>query len=187
MVTGRRSRRELLRIAALGGGGGGGGGLLAGGGGGSKEPKIDAEADASVLNQALLAEYTAIAAYRAGRAHVSGRDRALLETLHGQEQQHAAALTRAIKELGGRPLRPQPSDSSLPRLRSAREVMRFALDVEQTETAALGDAVSNVTTPDLRGRLATMLSADAQHLALVRRAIGVPPIPDAFVPAVAEK
>jgi rubrerythrin len=178
MVTGERSRRELLRVAAVAAGGGSAALLAACGGGGSKPPKIDAEADADVLNQALLAEYTAVAAYRAGRAHVSGRDRALLDTLLAQERQHVAALTRAIRDLGGRPLHPQPADAvEVP----PRAVMPFAVDIEHTETAGLADAVGKLTTPQLRGLVASIFANDAQHLALVRRATRQQPIPDALV------
>ncbi|MFL5826765.1 MAG: ferritin-like domain-containing protein [Thermoleophilaceae bacterium] len=178
-MTGESSRRELLRAAAVTAGGGSAALLAAcGGGGGSKPPKIDAEADATVLNQALLAEYAAVAAYRAGRAHVSGRDRALLDKLLAQEQQHVAALTRAIRDLGGRPLHPQPADAvEVP----ARGVMPFAVDVEHTETAGLADAIGKLTTPQLRGLVASIFADDAQHLALVRRATGQQPIPDALV------
>jgi hypothetical protein len=178
MVTGERSRREFLRVAAVAAGGGSAAMLAACGGGGSKPPKIDAEADADVLNQALLAEYTAVAAYRAGRAHVSGRDRALVDTLLAQERQHVAALTRAIRDLGGRPLHPQPADAvEVP----PRAVMPFAVDIEHTETAGLADAVGKLTTPDLRRLVASIFANDAQHLALVRRATGQQPIPDALV------
>lgn len=178
IVTGERSRRELLRVAAIAAGGGSAALLAACGGGGSKPPKIDAEADADVLNQALLAEYTAVAVYRAGRAHVSGRNRALLDTLLAQEQQHVAALTRAIRTLGGRPLEPQAADAvRVP----ARGVMAFAVDVEHTETAGLADAVGKLTTPNVRALVASIFANDAQHLAFVRRAIGRQPIPDALV------
>src|SRR4051812_16596678 len=104
-----RSRRAFIRLSGatfLGGSAA----VVAACGGGGKQPTettistTQAQGDAAVLNAALELEHTAIAAYEVGVGLLKGSARQQGREFLAHEREHAAALARAISDLGSQPL-----------------------------------------------------------------------------------
>ena len=184
-----RSRRTFVRLSGatlLGGSGG----LIAACGGGGKKPEettvstTQAQGDAAVLNAALELEHTAIAAYEVGIGLLRGKAREQGREFLAHEREHAAALARAISDLGVQPFKPRPRSSytaGFPPLRSAADFLSFALDVENTAVAAYSDSLAALNTDPLRQEVASIMTVEAAHMAVVLGLLGRPQVPSAFV------
>lgn len=191
-MTSRRGFFRLTGLTTVGGGA-----VFIAACGGDKDEKAPptaspAERDVRILNSALDLENTAIAAYSAGLKLLEG---SLLETgrhFLAQEREHAAALTQAISDLGGTPNKPRRAEEyrrQFPNLRSRHDVLRFAVDLENTAVEAYIDAIPRLSTPELRQTGAAIVSNEAEHISVLRGALnpGDPAaqVPDAFVTGVA--
>jgi rubrerythrin len=150
-----------------------------GGGGSARGPAGD-EADAEILNSALDLELMAVAAYKAGARHLKGSILDMGQTFLEQEQEHADGLQRAIKDIGGRPNRAK-SAYDFPTLRSQDDVLRFAVDLENTAVAAYIDALPKLSDGKLRATAAAIVTTEAEHISVLLDALGRPPVPSAFV------
>jgi rubrerythrin len=187
------SRRDLFRLAALGGTAASA--VLLEACGGSKtdagnqadtstSKKEDAQKDAALLNSALDLEHTALAAYTAIVPQLAGSARRLARGFLDQERDHAAELARTIEDLGGRPNRAKSAAAyraGFPPLGDAPAALRFAVDVEETAVAAYIAAIPKCSTGQLRATVASIVTNEAEHLALLRDALNEPPVPGAFV------
>jgi rubrerythrin len=169
------SRRELFRICGVTATGAGVS-LIAGCGGGEDRPPFGGRGggggagDVKLLNAALDLEHTAIAAYTAGAQRLKGTGLAVGRTLLRHEQEHADHLARAIRGLGGTPNRPKPAAEyarSFPRLRSQSDVLRFAVDLENTAVRAYLDAIPRLSSGELRQTAAAILASEAEHIAIL--------------------
>lgn len=138
------------------------------------------EADVEILNGALDLELLSVAGLKAGAGRLSGAALQIAQTLLEQEQDHADGLAAAIVELGGTANRAK-SSYDLPQLRSQADVLAFAVELENTAIAAYIDALPKLTDGDLRATSAAILTNEAEHLAVLRDALGMDPAPDAFV------
>jgi rubrerythrin len=183
------SRRRFIHLtgAALLGGSAA---YLAACGGGGKQPTettistTQAQGDAAVLNAALELEYTAIAAYEVGIPLMKGRARESAREFLAHEREHAAALTRAVSDLGTVPVKPRPRSAytaGFPPLRRATDFLEFALDVENTAVAAYLDSMAALNTDPLRSEVSSIMTAEAEHLSVLYGLLGRPPVPNAFV------
>jgi len=143
-------------------------------------PKEAEAADVEILNGALDLELMAVAAYKAGAAKLRGDVLQIGKLFIEQEQEHADALTSAIKDAGGTPNRAK-SSYDFPELRSQRDALRFAVEVENTAVAAYIDALPKLTKTDLRGTASAIVTNEAEHLSVLRGALGLAPAPQAFV------
>jgi rubrerythrin len=178
-------------MLAAAGAGGGAAAALAACGGGSDSQQVtrtispeQAQADIAVLNALLDLERTAVLAYTLGRARLRGSGLALARRFTDHERAHEQAVERAILKLGGRPAPARPERSytaGFPALATAQEVLRFALDVENTQISAYGDAIGTVVTPDLRAMLLSVLGTEAEHMSVLLGALGEPPATQALV------
>ena len=178
-----RSRREILAASAALAGGAGAALIASCGGGGSKSkstPTVSTaqmQNDAAALAPLLDLEESAIAAYEV----IGGR---LAATFGAQEREHAAALRRAITDLGVVPPPPKPAAqyrATFPALRGNRSRLSFALDVETTAIGAYADALGRVATRPARVTLAAILATESEHASVLLGELGRPPVPDAFV------
>jgi rubrerythrin len=143
-------------------------------------PDESDEADVEILNSALDLELMAVAAYKAGAAHLKGDVLQVGKLFLEQEQEHADGLMSAIKDSGGVPNRAK-SSYDFPRLRSQQDVLRFAIDIENTAIAAYIDALPKLGTGDLRATAAAIVANEAEHIAVLLGALGEPQVPGAFV------
>jgi rubrerythrin len=179
------TRRDLARIAALGAAA-----LVAGCGNDEQEAVagrqsgFGPERDARILNNALDLELIAIAAYSAGAELLRGAALSAGRELLEHEREHAAALRRAIEDVGGVPVAPKPPDEyrrSFPRLRAQRDVLRFAVDLENTAVKAYFESLPKLSEPGLRQLAAGIVSNEAEHISVLLGLEGRPQVPDAFV------
>lgn len=140
--------------------------------------------DVRILNTALSAELEAIAAYQLGA------DSGLLQkpvkelalTFQGQHREHADTLAGAIKKLGGTPNKAKDKyDFPTASLKSQADVLRFAAKLEQGAVSAYLGAVPLFQNRDLSHAAASILGDEAMHWAILRNALGEPPVPSAFV------
>jgi rubrerythrin len=143
-------------------------------------PDESDQADVEILNSALDLELMAVAAYKAGAARLTGDVLQVGKAFLEQEQEHADGLAQAIKDAGGMPNRPKPS-YDFPTLRSQNDVLRFAVDLEDTAIAAYIDALPKLSQGDLRATAAAIVTNEAEHVAVLLGALGKNQVPDAFV------
>jgi rubrerythrin len=138
------------------------------------------EADVEILNSALDLELMAVAAYKAGAAHLKGAVLQVGKLFLEQEQEHADGLASAIRDAGGKPNRAK-ARYAFPALTSQTDVLRFAVDLENNAIAAYIDALPKLGQGDLRATAAAILSNEAEHVAVLLGALGEQQVPDAFV------
>jgi hypothetical protein len=173
------SRRRLLLAA----GAAGGGVLLDGCSSPPPKPAPNSEvngADADLLDEVFMLENMAVAAYVRVAGSLSGSARALAERIGRQEAQHALRLAPAIHDLGGQPT-PAQRTYDFPALADRSAALAFVGGVENTLIAAYIDVVPKISNTVARALVAAIVSNEAQHLALVTQARGLPPTPTAIV------
>jgi rubrerythrin len=156
--------------------------FLAACGGSSAKPKNQTAiaADIAILNSAIDLENTAIAAYTAGAPLLKGQLLKLGRDFLRQEKQHADTLSTAVTQLGGHPSRPKTA-YNFPRVRTQRDVLLLANMIEHEAVAAYLDALPKLSSPDLRATVASIVTNDAEHISVLRGALGRPQVPTAFV------
>ena len=135
------------------------------------------EGDIATLNFVLELEHEAVAAYTAVAARLD-----MAKVFAEQEREHAGALVDAIKDLGGKPSKAEVADDyGFPQLDAEEDVLKFALDLENTTVAAYIDALPKLSSPDLRGTAASIVTNEAEHLSVLLGALGEAQAPDPFV------
>lgn len=140
--------------------------------------------DVAILNSALGAEQQAIAAYQLGAESglLQKPVLALAVQFQGHHKQHADALAKAVQKLGGKPVAPL-KDYAFPKdkLKKEADVLSFAASLEKGAVSAYLGAVPILTDRELAKAAASILGDEAMHWAVLRQALGQPPVPDAFV------
>jgi rubrerythrin len=172
------SRRNFLRASGVGVGGGSAAFLAACGS--AKKKAKGPSADVDILNSAIDLENMAIAAYTAGAPLLKGEILKLGRQFLAQEKEHADALSQTVMHAGGRPDRPK-SSYDFPRVRTQEEVLRLVATIENVAIAAYIDALPKLSSGDLRATATSILTTEAEHLAVIVGALGQPQAPTAFV------
>jgi rubrerythrin len=142
------------------------------------------ESDVRILNTALGAELEAIAAYQVG-AESGLLQKPVLDlavTFQGHHKAHADLLSKTVTQLGGKPVAVKakytfPTET----LKSQDDVLRFAASLEKGAVSAYLGAVPVFGNRDLAKAAASILGDEAMHWAILRNALGEPPVPSAFV------
>jgi rubrerythrin len=178
------SRRRFLRMSGVGAAGASAT-LLAACSDDTKNPvKTGPDesdmADVEILNGALDLELLAIAAYKQGAGKLKGDMLAIAKVLLEQELAHADGLAAAITDANGTPNRAKAS-YDFPVLRTQADVLRFAVDLENTAIAAYIDALPKFSRKALRATAASIITTEAEHLSVLLDALGRDPAPSAFV------
>lgn len=138
--------------------------------------------DVDILNQALDLEHTAIAAYTAGAKLLTGEALTLVRKCRGQEQEHAAGLERAIKQMGGTPHVPKQSYAEvIGDPKSQVDILKLASVIENALVQGYVGAIPRLTEPKLRATAAAIVTNEAEHITLLRGLLGLTPVPSAFV------
>ncbi len=140
----------------------------------------DREGDAAILNQILSRQSAAIEAYRETLPALKGRVLALAELFRAQEQEHVDGLLEALRGLAEK-AEPEPELIEAEGLRTGADHLHFFYEIESATIDAELSAVANLTSPAARTLLASTVANQAQHLVLLRRALGARPL--ATVPA----
>lgn len=148
------------------------------------KPTASVASDIRILNTALGAELEAIAAYQLGAESnlLQKPVLALAVTFQGHHKEHAALLSKTIATLGGKPVEPKakytfPTDT----LKNQTDVLRFASLLEKGAVSAYLGAVPVFDNRDLAKAAASILGDEAMHWAILRNALGEPPVPSAFM------
>jgi rubrerythrin len=181
----QQSRRRFFHMAGVSVGAGGAATFLAACGDESAPlvatgPDESDQADVEILNGALDLELMAVAAYKAGAARLRGSVLEVGKKFLAQEQEHADGLAAAIKQAGGTPNRAKAT-YDFPTLRTQTDVLKFAVDLENTAIAAYIDALPKLSQGDLRATAAAIITNEAEHVAVLLDALGMDPVPLAYV------
>ena len=139
-----------------------------------------ASADVALLNQALGVEQRLVGTYDAAVARLKGSLRSTAETFRSQEREHADALAQAVQQLGATP-QGAHDRYALPSLPDEPAVLRYAMGVEDTAIAQYLDLIPKLSSPDLRGTFASILTVEAEHVSVLLEELGDDPVPAAFV------
>jgi hypothetical protein len=143
-----------------------------------------AAADLEILNVALGLEHEAIAAYQAG-AESGLLAKPVLDVavmFQGQHKQHRDALAATIRRAGATPAEPKKvGDYAWPKLASQADVLMFAAKLEAGAASAYLGALKAIQNKDYLTAAAAIMGNEAQHLAVLRHALGDNPAPSAFI------
>jgi rubrerythrin len=153
-----------------------------GGEGGTTTAVPDKAADVEILNNVLTREMAAIGAYEAALPELRGADLATARRFRAQEQEHVDAIVKALRGLGGK-AEPEDEEIESAGLESRGEVLDFLYAVEGISITDDLRAISNLTAPWPRSLLGSIAANQAQHLVLLRQALGADAeesIPQAF-------
>ncbi len=140
-------------------------------------------ADKQVLEQLIALEIRLHSAYEtAARRRVV--DAGLANLLAGHEREHADGLARVLKRRSGGGAVATVPEPELNRALSGgqRGFLRFALRSESEAVAAYADAVTRLGDPTLLQPLGSVMTGHAQHLVLLRKALGETVLTRAFEP-----
>lgn len=158
--------------------------LLAGCGSGStlrSRVKSGAKVSASdleVLNHLLSVEQYAIAAYTAGIPFLPHGPQKAAKQFLGQDVTHASTLAGLIKQGGGKAVRPQASyDLGNP---NPKEILTLLHRLEGEQLDAYIQLIPSLSDGKLRSTAAAIMGNDAQHLSVLRVALGKSPVPSAL-------
>jgi hypothetical protein len=142
-------------------------------------PDAVSDRDLALLNRSLGLERLAIAAYEAAIPLLAGRDKLIATQFLKQELLHAGRLIALINALGG-PATSRPQTYPLGQPRTPRQLVKLLHEVEQVQVVAYLQAIPQLSAGQLRAEIASILADDAQHVAIIRRALGEFPVPTAF-------
>ena len=124
----------------------------------------------------------AIGAYEAALPLLRGADLATARRFRAQEQEHVDAIVKALRGLGGK-AEPEEEEIESAGLEDRGDVLDFLYEVESASIADELRAISNLTAPWPRSLLGSIAANQAQHLVLLRQALGADAeesIPGAF-------
>ena len=177
------SRRELLAAAGLAGGSA----LVAAGCGSttSRPAKATAVApaqlpDVVILNTLLDLEHLLEAAYVAAIPLLSHHNRRAATHFLQQELDHITRLQGIVQQFHGKPDSAKPS-YDLGRPRGEAEVMGLLHRVENQAIRAYLDAIPRLAEGEARQTAGSILAVEAQHVSIIRRDLGLSPVPAPLV------
>lgn len=156
--------------------------LAPGCGGGPGE--AEKAADVEILDAALARELTAARAYARGLPLLRGRLVAVGRELRAHAQEHADAIAKAIRGLGGRS-EAAPEEIDFAGVEGQAGFLTLAYELENAALAAYLEAAPRLATEAPRTLAAALAASHAQHLVVLRRALGAGPAasaPEAFEP-----
>jgi len=147
----------------------------------SPAPAAAKQADVAILNSAIDIEHQAIWTYNAAAGTKLLKqpvmDVALL--FKSQHEQHRDALSDAVVKLGGKATLTK-GKYDLPTLKTQNDILAFALTLEEKATKAYVDAVAKLNDRALASSAASVGTVEGEHAAILREALGQPPVPAAF-------
>jgi hypothetical protein len=151
-----------------------------GGGGGSSPAQSEKEADADLVDNAIARELATAGAYAHGLSLPGRAGAALLRELRAQAQEHVDALTKAIRGLGGEvdseKIAAEREALDYTGVKSRADFLAFAYERESRGVAGALSEVSKLSTPWPRSLLGSIAANQAQHLVLLRQALGAGPL-----------
>lgn len=140
--------------------------------------------DIEILNFALTLEYLEAAFYEQALQEtkgLSGEVMDLAKEVGGHEQEHVDALSGAIKDLGGKPVKAPGVDFG-DAFSSEEAFLGLAVVFEDTGVSAYNGAGPAIKSKDLLSTAGAIAQVEARHAAAIRFYAGEQPAPDAFDP-----
>jgi rubrerythrin len=153
-----------------------------GSGSGTTTAVPDKAADAETLNNVLARELAAIRAYDRTTALLHGAVLASAREFRAQEQEHVDAIVKALRGLGEK-AEPEEEEIESEGLKTQADALGFLYEVEGASVAYDLRAISHLTALWPRSLLGSIAANQAQHLVVLRRALGADAaesIPEAF-------
>jgi rubrerythrin len=178
-VTGRSTRRELVRWGAVGGSAAVAGGALLAWLPSAARSAPSASLDRRIFQFALQLEYLQAAFYAAAvdAGALRGEVLDFAETVAGHEQAHVDYLKHALGSAAG----PQPRYDFGRATTDEREFLRAAVILENTGVAAYNGQAANLTKRALAAA-AEIVSVEGRHAAWASSLAGLDPAPRAADP-----
>ena len=155
----------------------------------SRGGSATAASDVGVMQGALALEHEGIAAYKiaAGSGLLSPGTIAVATVFLGHHEGHRDALSKLIRQVGGKPVEPKTDDEyikelNIAALKSEADVVKFAAGLEQGATNAYVGQVAAIHDRQLAHLFAQLGTDEAVHWALLNAAAGgsVPKTPFLF-------
>jgi hypothetical protein len=151
-------------------------------GGGTTTAVSDKAADAETLDNVLSREMAAVGAYDTVLPKLRGPALASAREFRASEQEHVDAVIKALRGLGEK-AEPEEEEIESGKLETQADALEFLYEVESVSIAGALRAISHLTAPWPRSLLGSVAADQAQHLVLLRRALGADAaesIPEAF-------
>ena len=145
--------------------------------GGGSETEQFGKGDIGILNYALTLEYLETAFYSdvVKSGLFKGAELETIRKFGDEEAQHVAALTAAVKQMGGKPAA-QPK-TEFP-LQNAKSVLELAATVENLGAAAYLGQATNITSPEVLASALAIHSVEGRHASALNTLLGKPITPD---------
>jgi hypothetical protein len=180
LVVAPVSRRELLSAS-----GGVGGALVLAACGHSrpslaKLPAPERRANVELLNGLLDAEHLVVAAYVAALPLLSHHNKRAAVRFLQHELDHITALEMLVQTAHTKPHSAKPS-YDLGQPRGEAELLRLLRRVEALAIRAYVDAIPRLSAGAGRQTAASILAVEAQHISIIRRNLGLRPVPAPLV------
>jgi hypothetical protein len=131
--------------------------------------------DGEVLDGILARQEGAVAAYSGVMAHLSPTHSHLAAYFRRQEQEHVDATLRALRGIQA-PAETGPEEIDLGEPKTDEERLIFLYELESATVAKELDAIGRLEDPSARTLLASTAADQAQHLTLLRQALGAGPL-----------
>ncbi len=133
--------------------------------------------DIGILNYALTLEYLETAFYKdvIKSGLFKGAELETIKKFGSEEAEHVAALTAAVKQMGGTPA-PMPK-TKFP-LSSAKSVLELASTVENLGAAAYLGQAANIKSPAVLASALAIHSVEGRHASVLNTLIGESITPD---------
>jgi rubrerythrin len=149
--------------------------------GGATQGKSSASrGDLEIVKYALTLEHLEVDFYGAVISSGVIKDRKLARTaqeIHANEQEHVAALTEAVKNLGGKPVRPRTSFDSVIK-GGPKKGLQTAAAVENLGAAAYLGQAGRIKSKEILASALAIHTVEARHAAALNRALGKTIVPD---------
>ena len=138
--------------------------------------------DVEILNFALTLEYLEAAFYTQALSKtkgLSGEAKEIATTLRDNENEHVGALTKAIKDGGGKPV-DAPGVDFGDAFASQDSFLKVAQTFEDLGVSAYNGAAVEIKSKDILAAAGGIVQVEARHAAAIRALRGEPITPGAF-------